>query len=196
VPGRDVHPPGRDEVMRWTEAERLELARTLDDLIPRPPIKGPLRRRRTLVLVITGGGAILLGPWIAYLSSVLPPTESGGAWRIAWIGLDSAIAVTLAVTAWLVWHRRSLALVGLAVSATLLLVDAWFDVCLSWGTSGQSGAIASACLVNVPVAAFLIASIVTMLKRTFAVVQQLRGEPAKPVSVWHQPVVTQSARPQ
>jgi hypothetical protein len=195
VPGREVHPPSRDEVMRWSEAERLELARILDELIPRALIKGPLRRRRMLVLVITGGGAILLGPWIAYLTSVLPPTESGGAWRTAWVGLDSALAVTLAATAWLVWHRRSLAMVGLAVSATLLLVDAWFDVCLSWGTSEQWGAIFSACVINLPVSAYLITSIVTMLQRTFAVVQQLRGAPPEPVSVWRQPVVMEPARP-
>ena len=193
--GHDVHPPGRDEVMRWTESERLELARILDDLIPRPPIKGPLRRRRLLILVITGGGAILLGPWIAYLSSVLPPTESGGAWRTAWVGLDSALAVTLAVTAWLVWQRRSLAVVGLAVSATLLIVDGWFDLCLSWGTSEQRGAIVTTCLINLPVAVYLIMSIVTMLKRTFAVIQQLRGAPPESVSVWRQPVVMQSAQP-
>ena len=195
MPGRDTHPPGRDEVMRWTEAERRELARVLDEFIPRPPIKGPLRRRRMLVLVITGGGAILLGPWIAYLTSVLPPTESGGAWRTAWVGLDSALAITLAATAWLVWQRRSLAIVGLAVSATLLIVDAWFDVCLSWGTSEQWGAIISAFAINLPVSAFLITSIVTMLQRTFAVVQQLRGAPSEPVSVWRQPVVMQEARP-
>jgi hypothetical protein len=195
VPGRDVHPPGRDEVLRWSDAERLEMARILDDLIPRPPAKGPLRRRRLLVLVITGGGAILLGPWIAYLTSVLPPTESGGAWRTAWVGFDSSLAVTLAVTAWLVWHRRSLAIVGLAVSTTLLMVDAWFDICLSWGTSGQTVAIASACLINLPVAALLISSIVAMLQRTFAIVQQLRGAPPTSVSVWRQPVVMQSTQP-
>ena len=194
--GPTTRPPGRDEVMRWSDAERREVARILDQQIPRPPIQGPLRRRRLLVLVITGGGAILLGPWIVYLTSVLPPSERGGAWRTAWVGFDSAMAIALGITAWLVWHRRALALVGLSVSVTLLCIDAWVDVTLSWGTGEQWGAVVTACLINVPVAAFLISSIVTMLHRSVAVIQQLRGDPSERVSVWRQPVVMEPQRPE
>lgn len=181
--------PTQHEIAQWTREERAEVARILDGHIDRPANDPDLHRRRFIVLMITGGGALLLFAWVVYLTTALPVTESGGAWRTAWVGFDVMLAGTMAVTAWLVWWRRSLAIVGLTASSALLAIDAWLDVCLSWGTSEQSGAIITACVVNVPVAIVLAAAVITMLRRTFSVVQQLRGEDATGVSVWRQPVV-------
>ncbi len=129
------------------------MARILDGLIDRPAEDRDLQRRRWIVLMITGGGSMLLFPWVVYLSDVLPTAEYGGAWSCAWVGFDVMLALTLAGTAWLVWGRRSLAVVGLTASSALLALDAWFDVCLSWGTSEQWAAIMTAVVINVPVAA-------------------------------------------
>jgi hypothetical protein len=189
MPHADSHLPDRDTIRGWTTAQRLAVARELDGMVPRPTMNRPLHRRRTLVLAITGGGAVLLAPWVVYLSNALPPTEHGGAWRIAWVGFDGMLAATLAITAWLVWRRRFLALLGLAASTALLVVDAWFDITLSWGTSEQWGAIATTCIVNVPVTVLLASSVITMLRRTFEVIGQLRGVPEHDVSIWRQPVV-------
>jgi len=189
VQGTNHTVPTEREITRWTRAERAEVARILDGLIDRPTNDPDLQRRRFVVLLITGGGALLLFPWVVYLTNALPVTESGGAWRTAWVGFDVMLAATLAGTAWLVWWRRSLAVVGLTASSALLVVDAWLDVCLSWGTSEQWGAVITACVVNAPVAAVLAMAVITMLRRTFGVIQQLRGEDASEVSLWRQPVV-------
>ena len=113
-------------------------------------------RGRRLVLAVTIGGAALMFPWIAVLSATLPSSQPGGAWRAAWVGFDLALAVVLAVTGAQVWRRRDSAPQWLAVSASLVITDAWFDVCLSWGSTSQGTALISAVLVELPVAALLV----------------------------------------
>ncbi len=167
--------PTRNDVVGWTPAERAQVARWLDELVPRPfPGSRPLGRRR-LVIVVTGVGAALLLPWIAYLSVSLPPTHSVRAWNILWVGFDVALACCLALTGWLVAQRRQLAMYGLVVAATLLVCDAWFDVGLSLNTDEQSWALAAALLIELPVAVFLASSAVRILRRSAAITQQLRG---------------------
>jgi len=107
------------------------------------------------VLAVTVGGAFLLVPWILVLSTELPDTPPGGAWRLAWVGYDAGLAVSLAATGWFVWRRHRLAHVALVISAVLVLTDAWFDFCLSWGTAGQDAAVVSAVLIELPAAALL-----------------------------------------
>jgi hypothetical protein len=188
----DPGPPTREVVAQWTQQERAQMARILDEMIARPAPDQRAPRRRLLVLVVTIGGAIVLFPWVAYLSVTLPATATGGAWRTAWVGFDAILAVALGTAGWLVWYRRQLALVALAVAATLLVVDAWFDVSLSWGTSEQWGAVVTAAAVELPVAAVLIIGATGLLRRTVAVVRQLRGQDYSHQSLWRQPVV---ARP-
>jgi hypothetical protein len=118
-------------------------------------MQGRRSRVLRLVLVATAAGAVVLVPWTAYLALTLPGSQAGGAWRLAWVGFDIALATTLATTGWLAWNRRQETPIGLVVSATLLLTDAWFDVCLSWNTAGQGGALASAAFVEIPLAVLL-----------------------------------------
>jgi hypothetical protein len=108
-----------------------------------------------VVLVVTVGGAGLLLPWILVLSTELPVTPPGGAWRLAWVGYDAALAVALAATGALVWTRQRQAATSLVVSTVLVVTDAWFDTCLSWGTTGQTAAIVSALLIELPAALVL-----------------------------------------
>jgi hypothetical protein len=182
-------PPTRREIEQWTHDERAQVARVLDELVDRPAAAGSIRHRRQLVLAITGGGVLVLVGWIAYLTTTLPESTSVGAWRTAWVGFDTVLIVVLGASAWLVWHRRQLAVVGLTIAASLLAVDAWFDVCLSWHTPEQWGAVAIAALVEVPVSVVLATTVVTILRRTFFVVQQLRGQKPEGTSLWQQPVV-------
>jgi hypothetical protein len=73
--------------------------------------------------------AVVLVPWAAYLAVSLPASVSARHWPAAWAGLDVAMAVGLAATAWLAVRRdRRMAFPAVATAA-LLLADAWFDVC-------------------------------------------------------------------
>jgi len=187
--GADAGVPAAEVVESWSPEQRAEMARMLDRLVERPVPGRTAPHRRLLVLLVTLGGAALLFPWVAYLSAALPESSSGGSWRTAWVGYDVILAVALATAGWLVWHRRQLAVVALSVAATLVLVDAWFDVTLSWGTSEQWGAVLTAALVEIPVASVLAVGVVGMLRRTVAMMRRLRGQDPSMGSLWSQPSV-------
>ena len=113
-------------------------------------------RSRRLVLALTLGGAVLLVIWALVLAVTLPHSVDVGAWRVAWVGFDLALAAAFGTTGWLILRRRPSAVIGLAVTATMLATDAWFDVCLSFGTEGQRLSLLLAALVEVPVALLLV----------------------------------------
>ena len=98
-----------------------------------------LRGRRTLVLTITAGGVVGLLGWTAYLTATLPDGTSVGAWRTAWVGFDTMLVMVLGTSAWLVWNRRQLAVTGLTIAASLLVVDAR-STCVCRGTRRMNGA--------------------------------------------------------
>lgn len=102
------------------------------------PGRGVWACRRLVVFVLMS--AVVLLPWIVYLAISLPPTASARHWPAVWVGLDAGEAIGLAATAWLALRRdRRVALVAVS-TATMLVLDAWFDVCTS--PPGQSYAFA------------------------------------------------------
>lgn len=96
--------------------------------------------------------AALMVPWIWSLAQTLPDRALSVNFRLAWVGFDIALAVALIRTAWLA-HRRSPFLGNTASgTATLLVVDAWFDVTTSPGGAPLAKAVAAALLVELPLA--------------------------------------------
>jgi hypothetical protein len=184
-----VDGPQQFDVERWSAEERAYVARLLDGMIDRPSPGGRAPMLRVLVIAVTLVGAVVLLPWIAFLSASLPRTHSVQAWRLVWVGFDIGLAIVLGVTGWWVLRRRQVAVLGLAVTTTLLVCDAWFDVCLAWHTGEQAWALASAALVELPVAALTGAGAVRLLERSGAVVRQLRGQAEPPRSVWREELV-------
>jgi len=187
--------PTEADVRSWTAAERAEVARLLDRLVERPAGNSGTIRRRRVSIVAAAVGALVMLPWIGYLASSLPLAESGGAWRVAWVGFDIMLAIVLMTTAWLGWRRRQVAMLGLLVASTMLVTDAWFDVSLSYGTAEQWGAILSAGLLELPFAILLASSAVSILQRTSSTVARLRGHEGPPPSLWHQQFVVGPLQP-
>ena len=111
-----------------------------------------------------------------------------GAWRVVWVGFDVALAAALIATVLTVWLRRQVAVIALVITSTLLTCDVWFDVCLSWGTAEHWGSIAAA-VVELPVAILLAASAALLMRRSFTVIAQLRGQDPTPVPLWRQPMI-------
>lgn len=97
--------------------------------------------------------AVVLIPWTALLFSTLPRHYVANHWDVAWGGFDIGLGLALATTAVMVARRSPYAEVTAAVTGTLLVCDAWFDVLTSRGASDIAQAAASALLIELPLAA-------------------------------------------
>lgn len=97
--------------------------------------------------------AVVLIPWTALLFITLPRQYGANHWWLAWGGFDIALGVALAATAAAVLRRSPFGELAAAVTGTLLVCDAWFDVLTSHGTSDIAQAAASAVLIELPLAA-------------------------------------------
>lgn len=86
------------------------------------------RIQRDVILSALAVGAIAEIGWTAYLSWALPRHYVANHWDWAWVGLDSAQIIFLLLTAWAAWRRRAILIIFANTAATLLLMDAWFDV--------------------------------------------------------------------
>ena len=98
--------------------------------------------------------AVALVPWIIYLALTLPSHTESSHYRTAWVGFDVLLVLALGRTAWLAIQGRRQMEFTAAVSATLLVVDAWFDIMTSKAGAPQMEAIFLAVFVELP-AAFL-----------------------------------------
>lgn len=107
-----------------------------------PPWAGPVFFACALVLV----------PWTAFLFLTLPRVYSANHWGFAWGGFDIGLGLALTLTALAVVRRSPFGEISATVTGTLLVCDAWFDVLTSRGTSDVAQAVASAVLIELPLA--------------------------------------------
>lgn len=97
--------------------------------------------------------AALMVPWIAVLWFRLPERDTAAHYRLAWIGFDILLAIALIRTGWVAWKGRDHVELPAVAAATLLVVDAWFDVLTASHRSAVVAAVAGALLVELPLAA-------------------------------------------
>jgi hypothetical protein len=104
------------------------------------------------VVPFFGLAALLLVPWVVLLVFALPSAHRAAHWDIAWAGFDVGLALLLLAVAVAAW-RRSAWLEGAATAtATLLFVDAWFDVLTSSTQAELVVSIVEAAFVELPLA--------------------------------------------
>jgi hypothetical protein len=119
---------------------------------PRSATAPRLLSRRLLSQRFLGLGILASGiglvPWLVVLAVTLP-----SATRVAWVGLDSLEALGLITTGLLVRRGDRRRVLTAAATATLLLIDAWFDVTTASGGSALTESIAMAVLAEIPMAA-------------------------------------------
>ena len=96
--------------------------------------------------------AISLVPWTIFLAYTLPVRAETRHYDLAWVGFDLMLITALARTAWLSLRRSPFVVNVASASATLLIVDGWFDVTTS-PRSDVSLALVSALAVELPLAA-------------------------------------------
>ncbi len=105
-------------------------------------------------LVMLAAGVVLL-PWMLVLAVTLPDAYPAQHWRLAWLGFDALEALGLLSSAWLFRRgdvRAPFAAIG---AATLLVVDAWFDITTAGDDVGLSILLA---LVELPLAALCVSA--------------------------------------
>ncbi|MFJ9771705.1 hypothetical protein ACIRVF_10695 [Kitasatospora sp. NPDC101157] len=101
--------------------------------------------------------AALLFAWILVLGSTTRGQAEVRNWSTAWVGMDVLQVAGLLATGRLLVRRSRLTAPAAAASATLLLVDAWFDVMTAEGGSAWYTALAMALLVELPASVALAA---------------------------------------
>ena len=97
--------------------------------------------------------SLVMIPWTAWLAISLPERSVSGHYAVAWSGFDVGLTVALLATAWTALRRSTWLAVAASSTATLLVVDAWFDVMTSATRSDVVMAAVLAVLVELPLAA-------------------------------------------
>lgn len=148
-----------DEAMLTPATSAVATASTFSDVTTavRKPAKGsasspksPVWARRTgLILAVT---AVLLIPWTAWLAVRLPSRHVSPHWDIAWVGFDVVLTALIAATGIALWKRSPLAPFTATAAATMLLIDAWFDIFTARSGDELDWAIIVAALVELPLA--------------------------------------------
>jgi hypothetical protein len=166
-----------DDLRRMSPQERQRLRQALAELdAPDPTSRKASNRRRAILLVAVILCCVVLAAWIGVLAATLPRYYRTGGWRGAWVGFDIGLLLAFAATGWCALRRRQILILCLVVLATLLCCDAWFDVVLDARTSGFALSLASALVIELPLAAVAILGARRLLRITNAVLQRYRGQ--------------------
>jgi hypothetical protein len=96
--------------------------------------------------------AVGIIPWIVYLAMTLPDRTRAVDYDIAWVGYDAAMCAVLAALAYCALRRKMATGAIAAVAATMLVVDAWFDVVTTDKGDQLMAAIISAAFAEIPLA--------------------------------------------
>lgn len=103
------------------------------------------------VLTFFIGGAVILIPWIVLMFTVPQIANVSRRWELVWGGFDCFLVLGFAVTAFRLITRSPRGAVTAAMTGTMLLVDAWFDV-LTTHRGGQVISILMAVFAEIPCA--------------------------------------------
>jgi hypothetical protein len=114
------------------------------------PTRFPLPRWITPVLTLTAAGLL---PWTLWLTFTLPSRHVTEHYDVAWVVFDCALFCAFAATAWSVARSSEWLVPFAAVTGTMLLCDAWFDVMTSVGSGDALEAILEAVFAELPLAA-------------------------------------------
>jgi hypothetical protein len=96
--------------------------------------------------------SLILVPWIWYLAVSLPARQLSPNYDIAWAGFDVFELAGLASTAYFALRRSRYLSTAAAATATLLVVDAWFD-CMTTPSSERWESFLLCAVVELPLAA-------------------------------------------
>jgi hypothetical protein len=147
--------------------DRARLLHVLAELVREDPLTDPVNaRRRRIFMIVMVACYVWLVPWIFVLAFTLPQRHTAGQWSATWTGFDIMLLASMVFTGYVVWRRRQVAIVGMLVTATLLVCDAWFDVTLSWGSDEFVLSVVTALLGELPLAAVCVFAALRLVRLT------------------------------
>jgi hypothetical protein len=104
------------------------------------------------VVPLFGVAAVVLVPTVVLLVVLLPSKHQVEHWDVAWGGFDVMLALMLLAVAVTAWRCSAWFEAAAAAAATLLFVDAWFDVLTASTRSELVLALVEAIVVELPLA--------------------------------------------
>ena len=146
--------PGRDPI--GVTAVQMSAAALV--ALPLALVAGALPTAPPTVTQAANGVALIV------LGSLLPATTVVPHYSLAWIGLDSLEAAGLFTTGRLLRRGDQRYALTAAVTATAMLIDAWFDVLGSVGAGALALSVGMAVLAEIPIAAVCIYLAVNALR--------------------------------
>ncbi|OBH76883.1 hypothetical protein [Mycobacterium scrofulaceum] len=153
------------QIAALTPEQRRQLIARLEkpvgDLID-PALLARVRRIRLSLMV---GGSMAMVPWLGYLSVTLPENYVAHNWPLTWVGFDILLVGFMVATAVLGYLRRQLLVPAAFTTGVLLICDAWFDL-MTAGPRDVWLSVATALLIEVPLAAFMIFSAQRLMRLT------------------------------
>lgn len=152
-----------------------------------------LRARFLSLLVACCAG---LGAWIVYLAISMPTGYHSRAWSAAWVGFDILLLLALAGTVVAAMLGRQIVIMLAVFTATLLLCDAWFDIVLDWGSSEVWVSLASAAFLEIPLAAFLLFRVRTLVRVSLLRRWHELGLPGDPPALYRIPLFYSTETPE
>lgn len=177
------------ELREMSPEDRRRLARALaaidhPDLLHDPEVE----RSRKLGLLVSVICCVALVGWIVVLRFTLSRQYTSSHWRGAWVGFDILLLAAFAATAWAYWRERQVVIMCLTVTGTLLCCDAWFDLTLDLGTPGIWASVASAVIVELPLAFVLFATARRLVRLSAHAFMRLQGLDGPVPSLWQIPL--------
>lgn len=153
------------QIAALTPEQRRELISRLEQPLSDVIDPALLARVRRIRLSLMIGGSTAMIPWLGYLSVTLPENYVAHNWPLTWVGFDVLLVGFMVATAVLGYLRRQLLVPAAFTTGVLLICDAWFDL-MTAGPRDVWLSVASALLIEVPLAAFMIFSAQRLMRLT------------------------------
>ena len=115
-----------------------------------PEVRRRGRRLAWIYLIV----AAWLIVWTIYLALSLPRENLEHHYRLTWVGFDVILVLAFYLTAHMAFRLDARVQAPATVAATLLVVDAWFDITTSTSVTAAVEALILALVVELPAAAF------------------------------------------
>jgi len=97
--------------------------------------------------------ALVMIPWTVHLSLTLPRRVTATHYDLAWGGFDIGLVLALGWTAYSAFRGTRWLPIAASVNASMLVVDAWFDVVTAPHRGDRLVALVLAMLVEIPLSA-------------------------------------------